>query len=604
MLDVTMSTTFIPGDNVRGQVAGANWVFLRPAVSASRVVCLGVPPSATLATLAGFSETVLLLPTSTAMLLRARRLQVPQNVRLWAPGQQVAMPFGDRTVDLVVMHGWQSRWRLRCDGGLRAALGRALKPDALVYFEHLGAFDPLRTVDLLDGTMGGHEIQRLRLAPFHGELHSAIPACDTRMAQYFREHDLTGRSRVADAFRRAGSRVGNWLPTRGAAPPGDDSAREGLASHRARRPNVRVHTGPWGMPPRIERRGVLYGGPAAAMGDGPPAYLKAVAGAFGINLDRASWGFTANGAYSSRKLLFYLADVDGAAGTQCYVAKMVRAARFNSRLENEYRALMLLCRSGAAPDGSVPRAVFFGHHAGLAIVGETLVAGEPFTRLSRATADCPYFQAALEWFTALAANTTARDSSPGETASTCAWLLARFNELYHSTADERRFLESQMAALDARAAVLPTVFQHGDPGTWNMLAMPGRRVALLDWEAAEPHGLPLWDLFYFLRSYAVGAARTAGVRNQLEGFTVQLLGDTPLSARAAVAISEYCRRVHVPPDLVGPLFYACWMHRALKEATRLPRGRMGGGHYVNLLRLLIARHDTPGLGRFLCRQTP
>ena len=602
MLDVTMSSTFAPGGNLRGQVPGANWVFLRPALSASRVVCVGIPPPPTLATLASFSEAVLLLPISTAMLLRARRLQVPQNVRLWAPGQRVAMPFGDGTVDLLVMYGWRSRWRLRRDGALRTALGRALKTNALVYFEHLGAFDPLRTVDLLDAATGGHAIQRLRLAPLHGELLSAIPADDTRMAQYFREHDLTGRPRVVDVCRKLGARVADWLPATRAARPGDGTPRRHAAATRApRRPGLGAVIRPWEIDARFGRRGILYGGPAALPADGPPAYIRGVASSFGIKLDGACWGFAASGTYSSRKLLFYLTEAGAPAGeAPRYVAKMVRAARFNSRLENEYRALRLLGRSGAVESGSVPCAVFFGHHAGLAIVGETLVAGEPFTRVSRGTPDCPYFEAALEWFTALAASTTAHDSNQGEAVSTCAWLLGRFNELYHSTADEQRFLEAQMGALDD-AAGLPTVFQHGDPGTWNMLATPESKVALLDWEAAEPHGMPLWDLLYFLRSYAVGAARSGGLRNPLEGITVQLLGDTALSTRAAAAVSEYCRRVGLPPGLVEPLFYGCWVHRALKEATRLPPARVGSGHYVNLLRLLIARRDTPALGRLLCR---
>jgi hypothetical protein len=601
MLDVTMSTSFVPGVNLRGQVPGANWVFLRPALSASRVVCVGIPPPPTLATLAGLSEAVLLLPISTAMLLRARRLQVPQNVRLWAPGQRVAMPFGDRTVDLLVMCGWRSRWRLRSDAGLRIALGRALKADGLVYFEHLGAFDPLRTVDLLDAATGGHAIQHLRLAPFQGELLSAVPAHDTRTAQYFRDHDLTGRTRVAEVCRKVGARVADWLPAPRAARPGDDTAgRQPAADGATRHPGIAAVTRPWGIHARFARRGVLYGGPAAVPDDGPPAYLRAVAAAFGVKLDGARWGFSASGTYSSRKLLFYLADADAGEAPR-YVVKMVRASRFNSRLENEYRALRLLGRSSAVASGSVPRAVFIGHHAGLAIVGETLVAGAPFTRVSRATADCPYFNAAVEWFTALAANTTAHDSSPGEAMSTCAWLLRQFNELYHSTADERQFLETQMATLDRGASRLPTVFQHGDPGTWNMLATPGSGVALLDWEAAEPHGVPLWDLLYFLRSYAVGAARSGGVRNPLEGITLQLLGDTALSTRAAEAITAYCHRVRLPHGLVEPLFYGCWMHRALKEATRLPRERLGRGHYVNLLRLLIARRDTPALARLLCR---
>jgi hypothetical protein len=51
------------------------------------------------------------------------------------------------------------------------------------------------------------------------------------------------------------------------------------------------------------------------------------------------------------------------------------------------------------------------------------------------------------------------------------------------------------------------------------------------------------------------------------------------------------------PALVEPLFYTCWMHRALKEATRLQPDRLESGTYVRLLRLCVARRDAPGLRR-------
>ena len=55
----------------------------------------------------------------------------------------------------------------------------------------------------------------------------------------------------------------------------------------------------------------------------------------------------------------------------------------------------------------------------------------------------------------------------------------------------------------AQAGTPVMVFQHGDPGVWNLLITPDGRPAFLDWEAAEHHGMPVWDLFYAARSVGI-----------------------------------------------------------------------------------------------------
>src|SRR5207249_2997999 len=44
---------------------------------------------------------------------------------------------------------------------------------------------------------------------------------------------------------------------------------------------------------------------------------------------------------------------------------------------------------------------------------------------------------------------------------------------------------------------IPPVLQHNDLGCWNIVVGDGSFTAL-DWESARSHGLPLWDLAYFL----------------------------------------------------------------------------------------------------------
>ncbi|MGI8874160.1 MAG: hypothetical protein ACR2KP_07515, partial [Egibacteraceae bacterium] len=84
-------------------------------------------------------------------------------------------------------------------------------------------------------------------------------------------------------------------------------------------------------------------------------------------------------------------------------------------------------------------------------------------------------------------------------------------------------------------------------------------------------------------------------RDALGAFEQQFLRRSPFSALLARRTAGLCERVGVEPGLVEPLFYTCWMHRALKEARTLPESRVHDGHYVRLLRRCIDARQSPGL---------
>jgi hypothetical protein len=130
-----------------------------------------------------------------------------------------------------------------------------------------------------------------------------------------------------------------------------------------------------------------------------------------------------------------------------------------------------------------------------------------------------------------------------------------------------------------------------------MLVQPTGKLAVLDWEAAEPTGLPLWDLFYFLRSYAAGASKLKGVTNRVQEFKEQFLGDTGISRFLVQSVRDYVEHINLQPEFVQPLFYTCWMHRALKESTLLASGNLSDGYYFSILRLCIQQNENAALQR-------
>jgi SAM-dependent methyltransferase len=569
MLETTRATAFIPATNLRGGVAGANWLFLLPSLELHLVVCLGAPPATTLVPVSRFSQDVAVISTNARQLHRVgevNRRHGLTNIHRIVADRHTALPFAERSTDLVVITGHsEAKWLNR--GGARLAeLQRLLKPEGLIYFEFGGLSNPLLRSPRLWGGEGGvdHSVtpQLFWLTPLMGETETAVPMHDRATIRYFFRRGLYSPL----AYQGAIWRIERFL---------------------SQHPLFSL---------LIRRHGALVGGGADNFADQPPQYLRLIAQEAGVDISQHRWGLAARGKYNSRKVQFIL--FDRASESPEYIVKMTRDSSLNVRLENQYRALTLLRAKGIGDRETLPQAVFFGYHANLAIQGETVIDGAPFLRQTRATADCPYAQAAINWLIRLGAATAdPAAATPSQAAEVLHALFEQFVQIYQPAPAYRDFLADQIAAVERGREAFPVVFQHGDPGIWNALVTPGGQAAFLDWEAAEPRGMPLWDLFYFLRSYSVRVARTQGTRDGLEGFAKQFLAESPLSPLVVESVERYCRQIGLPARLVEPLFHTCWMHRALKEATRLTSSRLERGHYVSLLRLCIDQREAPTLRR-------
>jgi hypothetical protein len=347
--------------------------------------------------------------------------------------------------------------------------------------------------------------------------------------------------------------------------------------------------------PVVGRVAPRYGG-LAGVTPAPPAYLSEIARMSGVDLSNFRWGMAAPGAYASQKILFFLFPPSAPAPR--YVAKVPHSPALSPRLENAWRSLTLLKELGIGDPETVPQPAFFGHHAGLAVVGETALSGTAFRSRTEATPGCPSFRSALEWIIRLAEAPAGRGlAEPERVAAALGRLFERFNEIYRLSSDHRELLAGEIERLGRASEPIPTVVQHGDPGTWNLLVTASGRVAFLDWEAAEPRGMPLWDLLYFMRSYGILVSRREGVRDSLEAFARQYLTGSELGDRLGNAVRRLCESIGLAGELVRPLFFTCWMHRALKEAGTLTPDRLESGRYLNLLRRCIDERDRPCLRR-------
>ena len=565
MLETTLSTSFSPGTNIKGQVAGANWSFLLPCLELDRTVCIGAPPLTTLTTLSRLNREVIVTCRNARQAQAVHALGQKNNlanVHTTSSRDHLAVS-SSSSADLVLIVGWRNTRRFSRNRALMADIQRLLKPEGLIYFESTW----LSSDQVGDGR--NHDpgsSQLLWLTPLTGEMQTAVPLQDVNIIDYFLRHRLyTPSANVpildkVERFLNSHAFFGRFSRRYGAL------VGQELDSQQQRRPHQ------------------------------PPRYLRQIARAANVDIDHHRWALSARGRYNSRKVLFFL--FEEASSSPEYIVKITRDSAFNARLENEYHALTLLRQKGLGGPETLPQPLFLDCHGGLAIVGETVIDGVPFRRRTTGTADDPYGRVAIEWLTDLSIATA--DSTIATTSKVAEelWqLFVRFLETYCLTLEQTVFLAEQIDIIRRHLGTFPLVFQHGDPGTWNLMVTSGGEVAFLDWEAAEPHGMPLWDLFYFLRSYCTWAARKQGTRDSLKGFAQHFLAESSLTPLLIKAIRRYSRQIGLPPRLIEPLFYTCWMHRALKQATRLSPARLEKGHYVNLLRLCIDRRNTPELDR-------
>lgn len=618
MLSRTLATNYAPGINLKHDLAGASWTYLMPHLELDQVVCIGAPTRAALKTLLRISQHITIAGQGAGMgdgaVENAAKIDVVADIAS-------VLNQDPGSVDLIFLTNSGSVRRLYEDAHFQEQLVELMREDGLIYFELAPG---TRLLDLQERLKPGKlrecfdSPQLLWLTPWHGEVETAVPVVDRRMVDYFFKHKLYSPSLTINSFKqRAGWRRRSKKRGSGGGKQKRGGSKSLLQQARASsRPLLRAIAAKtmkgFGQVERallrskrsMRRYGVFvqpHGGSGALDIAPPPSYLQSVAAAAGMDISEHRWGFSARGRYSSRKLLFYLfaaQEQNGEEPGNDYIVKMVRDPVYNERLENEYRALALLDELGVQGSAVYPKAEFLGYHNGLAIAGESHVDGVPFRAKTHATADCPYMREVISWLSYLGEATALRSTAAVQIAEAMEQLLASFVEIYRPSEEVYHFLSRQVALIAGFQGQIPLVFQHGDPGTWNIFVTRAGRVAFLDWESAEPQGMPLWDLFYFMRSYATWVARSSAKKDSLLAFRQQLLSEGPLAEVIVEATAQYCRQIAVAPELVEPLFYTCWMHRALKQATSLPVQRLNGGHYVNLLRLTIEqRESSPTLQR-------
>lgn len=250
------------------------------------------------------------------------------------------------------------------------------------------------------------------------------------------------------------------------------------------------------------------------------------------------------------------------------VVKTPRLTGDHGRLDGEAENLRLVHSAQAGGFASIPRLVAYEDYVGYRLLIETALAGETMSVRLRRHQPEPYVQAATNWLIELHGAT----AKPG--ASDSAWYerlmgrrLQQFCAAMPLATDELRLVEQSqtwMSSLDATS--IPLVFEHGDLGPVNIMFSKTGQLGVVDWELAEPKGLPAADLFFLLTIAAPAWRRAQTPAAYVAAFHETFFGP---AAWARPYVRRYAESLHLTPEQLKPLFVLCWSRYLVNLVTRL-----------------------------------
>ncbi len=273
-------------------------------------------------------------------------------------------------------------------------------------------------------------------------------------------------------------------------------------------------------------------------------------------------------------------DFEGCDAAPRVVLKQARVPEAAEGLRREAEVLRSL-----PPVDGVPRVLGCQDGDGALALAQTAVAGVPLWSVLRRDNLRELALRGTDWLADLARSTARPPVDGGEAPDS---VVARFVDLYGEVADPAALRETERTLADA--AALPRVCEQRDFGPWNVLVAPDGSLGVLDWESAEPRGLPAMDLVYFVSYLAFfrdGAMRSRRFR---ASYRRTLDPATPTGAVRAECLARYARGLGVETSGLAGIPLLAWMVHARSEYRHLAadvggrpgRAALRGGVFLSL----------------------
>jgi hypothetical protein len=392
-----------------------------------------------------------------------------------------------------------------------------------------------------------------------------------------------GAARVRRALERAGfgaprtyqpwpsvSRCEAWVPTEGDATRHFWRSAPRSAASRRDRVNalagaVRARTGSLG------RVCAVASGPSA---DVRPALLRLAYDAHAITPTPAGHSgepsilMVTRGERAVGKVVALVFDGGNAPSLALKTARTRDAGRGLHREADALDAVAALHPRGMP---GVPRVLFRDALYSRLVVGESALVGSPLAALLTERAYPSLAARLTDWLIALAQPAL---NEPRELAweTLLSPTLDRFATEFGSVVDAAAL---ERAREMARAlGALPVVCEQRDCSPWNVFEGPDG-IVVLDWESAEPRGLPAMDLVYFA-THAAYYLERAWVSGRFEAAHAAAWSRSTAIGRANHACAErYFDRLELDLALLRPIRLFAWALHAHSDWVHL-RDDAGG----------------------------
>lgn len=253
------------------------------------------------------------------------------------------------------------------------------------------------------------------------------------------------------------------------------------------------------------------------------------------------------------------------------VVKVPRLTGEHSCLDREAANLQAVHAARHGGFDSIPRVLAYECHAGSRVLVESALVGKTMTPalVRRHSVACT--EGLITWLTDLHLATTARNESGGD------WFermveqhLVHLGRVFPVAGRERSLIEgTRMLASVLRDEDIPLVFEHGDLSSPNIMVCRNGAIGVVDWELAEPRGLPAADLFFFLTYVAFARRRARKLEHYLAAFEEAFFGPT---AWARPQVMRYAERMDLSAKVIRPLFVLCWSRYVTSLLARLSNG--------------------------------
>ncbi len=143
------------------------------------------------------------------------------------------------------------------------------------------------------------------------------------------------------------------------------------------------------------------------------------------------------------------------------------------------------------------------------------------------------------------------------------WFAQRFGPVV-----DPDLLGEARALLDGLGEMPPAI-EHRDCSPWNILITPGGEPVLLDWESAEPAGLPGLDLAYFLANCAFVLDKALESGRTRESYARLLDPATAHGRVAAAAIAAYTDALGIAAEDFRRLRLLAWIVHSRSDYRHL-----------------------------------